>query len=108
MSLKHLMDHPPTEYRSGGVTYDDLIVLTAWLAERGYSASSVAYAVEKPWKFPDELSLAKAVFEHETSVVGPVHNCQEAADGSGRWICGPEWWKGVEQFCDWEWTPECQ
>jgi hypothetical protein len=89
------------------VSSDDLIVLTAWLAERGHSARSVAYAVEKPWKYLDELSLAKAVLDHETSFKsGPVHQCQEASDGSGRWVCGPEWDHGVEQFCDWEWKSE--
>jgi hypothetical protein len=89
------------------ITHDDLVVLTAWLAERGWSASSVAYAVEKPHKFASELSLARAVLEHETAFkTGPVHECQEATDGSGRWVCGVEWLHGVEQFCDWQWTPD--
>lgn len=93
-------------------SHDDLVVLTAWLADRGYSASSVAYAVEKPWKFANELSLAKAVLEHETSFkTGPVHRCQPAYDDnptggpSARWVCAVEWWDGVEQSCDWEWVP---
>jgi hypothetical protein len=92
------------EYRNGGCTYDDLIVLTDWLAERGESAKTVAYAVEKPWKYAAELSLAKAVLEHETSFKsGPVHQCQPRDDGS--WYCGVEWSGDVENFCDWSWTP---
>ena len=39
---------------------DDLIILTSWLADEGYSASDIAYAVEKPWKFADVLDAAKA------------------------------------------------
>ena len=88
------------------VTHEDLVVLTAWLADRGHDAKTVAYAVEKPWKYTDELSLAKAVQEHEMAHPTQQHYCQESADGSGKWVCGPEWINGVEQFCDWEWTPE--
>ena len=85
-------------------TYDDLVLLTSWLAEVGESAKTVAYAVEKPWKYADELSLAKAVQTHEAEhSTGPVHQCQPRGDGS--WYCGPEWESGVEQFCDWSWTP---
>jgi hypothetical protein len=51
------------EYRSGGCTYDELITLTAWMAENGHSAADIAYAVEKPWKFADELTQAKRELE---------------------------------------------
>ena len=33
--------------------HDNIVTLTAYMAETGYSASEVAYAVEKPWKFED-------------------------------------------------------
>lgn len=93
----------PDEYRSGGCTYDELVVLTSWLAERGDSAQTIAYAVEKPWKYADELSLALSVQRHEVEhSTGPVHQCQERGDGT--WYCAPEWVDGVEQSCDWEWT----
>ena len=39
---------------------DDLIILTAHMAERGYVSNEIAYAVEKPWKFADVLADAKA------------------------------------------------
>lgn len=48
------------DYRNGGVTYEDLITLTAWMAENDYSPGEIAYAVEKPWRYLDELALAKA------------------------------------------------
>ena len=48
------------EYRNGGVSYDELITLTDWMARNGFSAGDVAYAVEKPWKYLDELAQAKA------------------------------------------------
>lgn len=87
------------------ITHDDLVVLTSWLATRyPRDAQTVAYAVEKPWKYLDDLALAKAVLLHETAhSTGPVHECQERGDGT--WYCGPEWWNGIEQFCDWTWEP---
>ncbi|GAC1521643.1 MAG: hypothetical protein NVS3B1_06090 [Marmoricola sp.] len=42
------------------MTYPDLITLTTYMAETGYSAGEVAYAVEKPFKFLDVLAEAKA------------------------------------------------
>jgi hypothetical protein len=34
-------------------TYDEVVRLTAWMAQNDYSADQVAYAVEKPWKHAD-------------------------------------------------------
>lgn len=47
-------------------TYDEVVRLTAWMAQHGYSASDVAYAVEKPWKHADywEQVLTDEEFEH--------------------------------------------
>lgn len=42
------------------VSYDDVVVLTAWMAAQGYTSEEVAYAVEKPWKHLDELEQARA------------------------------------------------
>jgi hypothetical protein len=41
------------------VGHDDLVLLTSYMAEHGYKASEVAYAVEKPWKFIDLLHRAR-------------------------------------------------
>lgn len=48
---------------SEDITNDDLELLVWWLADQGYEAYDVAYAVTKPWKFDDELALAKAQAE---------------------------------------------
>lgn len=52
------------------MTHDDLVILTAWMAENDYSAADVAYAVEKAGtdKFADELEQAKAALKEETEV----------------------------------------
>lgn len=38
--------------------HSNIVTLTAWLADSGFSAEDVAYAVEKPWKFEAEFLLA--------------------------------------------------
>lgn len=35
--------------------HSNIVTLTSYLADHGYSANDVAYAVEKPWKFEDEF-----------------------------------------------------
>jgi hypothetical protein len=45
--------------------HDNLVLLTAWLAENGRSGGEVAYAVEKPWKYEDEFD--EAAKEQEAS-----------------------------------------
>lgn len=37
----------------------DLVLLASYLAEQGTEAKDIAYAVEKPWKYADELAEAK-------------------------------------------------
>jgi hypothetical protein len=37
------------------VTYDQVVTITARMAEDGATAKEVAYAVEKPWKHLDWL-----------------------------------------------------
>jgi hypothetical protein len=50
------------------VIHEDLVILTAWMVENGYEASDIAYAVEKPHKYADELAQAKAALEAEAAV----------------------------------------
>ena len=38
--------------------HSNIVTLTSYLADHGYDAADVAYAVEKPWKFEDEFLLA--------------------------------------------------
>jgi hypothetical protein len=40
--------------------YDDLVVLTRWMATHDFTAAQVAYAVEKPLKHREELRRARA------------------------------------------------
>lgn len=42
------------------ITHADLVCLVYYLVDNGYTADEVAYAVEKPWKFADEMTAAKA------------------------------------------------
>ncbi|MCA1570813.1 MAG: hypothetical protein LC798_10950 [Chloroflexi bacterium] len=59
--------------------HDDLVALTSYMARSGdYTASDIAYAVEKPWKFTDVLYHAG-----HASNVGGKHTfrdgCPDAA-----------------------------
>ena len=47
------------------MTYEDLVILTSHMADNGYSAAEVAYAVEKPWKFEDVLIDAREEIEQD-------------------------------------------
>ena len=40
------------------VTYKDLIILTGWMAEQGYSAARLAEAVRRPARYTEELRTA--------------------------------------------------
>ena len=40
--------------------HDNIVTLTAWMAEHGHDAREVAYAVEKTWKFGDLYEQAEA------------------------------------------------
>jgi len=52
---------------------DDLIILTDWMAGddysdgSNYSARDIADAVERPWKYRDELAEAKAALKAAVS-----------------------------------------
>lgn len=39
------------------ITYKDLIILTEWMAEQGYSAARLAEAVREPAKYAEELRI---------------------------------------------------
>jgi hypothetical protein len=45
-------------------THDNLVTLTAWMAENQFEASEVARAVEKPWNYTDEFMSAREA-EHD-------------------------------------------
>jgi hypothetical protein len=62
------------------ITSHDLVVLTAWMAQHGYEAADIAHAVEKPWKYLDELARA-----HEGRPPADVEG-MGSPDGCG--ICG--------------------
>jgi hypothetical protein len=40
------------------ITYDDLIILTEWMAVQGYSAAHLAEAVREPARYNEELRTA--------------------------------------------------
>jgi hypothetical protein len=61
-----------SEDRAWHESHDNLVTLTAWMADNGHNAAEVAYAVEKPWKFEDLFR-------------------QAAADGSGADLPDYEW-----------------
>lgn len=42
------------------VDHANIVVLARWMADNGYTAEDVAYAVEKPWKYEDEFDKAIA------------------------------------------------
>ena len=44
------------------VTYKDLIILTDWMAEQGYSAARLAAAVRKPARVPEEAVLSEPTY----------------------------------------------
>jgi hypothetical protein len=37
------------------ITYKDLVILTEWMAQQGYSAAQLAEAVREPAKYTEEL-----------------------------------------------------
>jgi hypothetical protein len=40
------------------ITYDDLIILTEWMADQGYSAAQLADAVRDPARYSEQLRTA--------------------------------------------------
>jgi hypothetical protein len=47
------------------ITYKDLIILTEWMAQQGYSADRLAEAVREPAKYTEEL---RAVVRHNSDM----------------------------------------
>jgi hypothetical protein len=45
------------------ITYKDLVILTEWMAQQGYSAARLAEAVREPAKYTEEL---RAVVRHHS------------------------------------------
>jgi hypothetical protein len=44
---------------------DNVVLLTRYMADHGYDAHAVAYAVDKPWKFKDEYQEARKELAHD-------------------------------------------
>ena len=40
------------------ITYKDLVILTEWMAQQGYSAARLAEAVREPARYSEELRAA--------------------------------------------------
>lgn len=85
--------------------YDDranLVILLRHLVDRGDDAHSLAYAVEKPWKFADEFETASAIHKHELS--HPDHLCRPdfRLDGGILWYCDPG---SLNVVCGWVHRP---
>ena len=47
------------------ITYKDLVILTEWMAQQGYSAARLAEAVREPAKYTEEL---RAVVRHNSDM----------------------------------------
>ena len=47
------------------ITYKDLIILTEWMAQQGYSSDSLAEAVREPAKYTEEL---RTVVRHTAEI----------------------------------------
>ena len=47
------------------ITYKDLVILTEWMAQQGYSAARIAEAVREPAKYSEEL---RAVVRHNSDM----------------------------------------
>lgn len=62
------METEPTtsELLAHEVTYPQVVSLTAYMADSGYTAQEVAYAVEKPWKHADLIAQALLSEQEQT------------------------------------------
>jgi hypothetical protein len=47
------------------ITYKDLIILTEWMAQQGYTAARLAEAVREPAKYTEEL---RTVVRHNAEI----------------------------------------
>jgi hypothetical protein len=54
-------EHPMVDWEP--ITYKDLIILTEWMAQQGYSAARLAEAVREPAKYTEEL---RAIVRHNS------------------------------------------
>jgi hypothetical protein len=58
------VDTPGSAYYINA-SHQDLVTLTWFMADNGYSAQDIAYAVEKPWKHVELLDEAKRAQEQQ-------------------------------------------
>jgi predicted component of type VI protein secretion system len=52
---RHEPQNGAPDGRREPITYKDLIILTEWMAQQGYSAARLAEAVREPAKYTEEL-----------------------------------------------------
>jgi len=57
------------------ITYKDLIILTEWMAQQGYSAARLAEAVREPAMYTEEL---RAVVRHNSDIAARQKEQDEA------------------------------
>lgn len=70
-------------HTAGGDFHADLIVLTRWMADEGFTAGEVADAVEKPWKYTDWLAIARRGGSAEELDDGPARQESRTRWGTG-------------------------
>jgi hypothetical protein len=63
MNANATTEHPMVDWEP--ITYKDLIILTEWMAQQGYSAARLAEAVREPAKYAEEL---RAVVRHNSDM----------------------------------------
>lgn len=91
-ALRAHVEHEQHQLLISELTHEHLVVLTRWMADTSYPASSLADAIEKPWKWLPEIRAAIAVHNHETST---QHRALHAGDDLD-WYCN-----------DCDWTLKC-
>jgi len=63
LPLQELVDEMVVQIVEAATRRNDLTILVAYMAEEHYTTRDIAYAVEKPHKYADVLTEAKAANE---------------------------------------------
>jgi hypothetical protein len=66
-----------TDERRWFESHDNVVTLTAWMAENGQDAREVAAAVEKPWKYEDFFRQAMAEQDAEADAAAAARDTAE-------------------------------
>jgi len=67
---------------SASFDYDELVILTRWMADQSFAAGEIADVVEKPWKYQDWLSIAKR--GGSADEIDDLNQRQRGVEESGR------------------------